>query len=263
MPARTSGHSEFPVYKRGPPLDARNAAGADLFVTPDLCYAHRVRGVPYLRCSTDDKGQEPLRQLDVIRPWAEREGVELAEAVVDEGTSAWKLDPFERPKFVVACERARAVGADAIVVECSDRFSRQGSKLDHWAEVEVDRRYGLRVLRANKPLAFHGTLAGNLTDSLTAESARAWVEGHAEKTRSGMARAKAAGKRMGRPPKPLSDEQLALVRRLRKEGVGWRRIAREVSEARGAFRVADRKRQRERAVTHMHVMRVAAAFGIA
>lgn len=42
--------------------------------------ASSVKALPYLRCSTDDKGHEPLRQLDMIRPWAEREGVELADA---------------------------------------------------------------------------------------------------------------------------------------------------------------------------------------
>lgn len=67
---------------------------------------------------------------------------------------------------------------------------------------------------------------------------------------------------MGRQPKPLTEEQIALVRRLRAEGVGWRRIARAMSEVRGAFKVADPRKQRERAVTHAHVARVAAALGI-
>jgi hypothetical protein len=62
--------------------------------------------VPYLRVSTDDKGQDPKRQLEVIRPWAEREGVTLLDAVLDEGTSATKTNPFERKKFLGACERA-------------------------------------------------------------------------------------------------------------------------------------------------------------
>jgi hypothetical protein len=36
-----------------------------------------------------------------------------------------------------------------------------------------------------------------------------------------------------------------------------------VSEVRGAFKIADPRKQRERAVTHAHVARVAAALGIA
>jgi DNA invertase Pin-like site-specific DNA recombinase len=214
-----------------------------------------VRAVPYLRVSTDDKGQDPERQLEVIGSWAQREGVTLLEAVIDEGTSAWKHDPFSRPKFVRACERAKAEGATAIVVECSDRFSRQGAKLDHWAEIEVERRFGLHVLRASKPLAFHDTFAGNLSDSLTAEGARAWAEGHSDKVRSGMARAKRKGARFGRPPKDLTAAELALVESLRAQGQGWRRCALAVSEARGAFRIADPDKRRRVTVSHSHIRR--------
>ncbi|MGO9836144.1 MAG: recombinase family protein [Polyangiaceae bacterium] len=221
-----------------------------------------MRALPYLRVSTDDKGQEPLRQLDVIRPWAAREDVELLDPEIDEGTSASKTNPFERPRFVAACERAKAGGADAIVVEVGDRFGRRGSMEGAWAEHEVWLRYGLKLWRADKPLAQHGTMVARVTDTIHDEGAREWVHKHQAKVRSGMARAKAECKRMGRPPKSLTDEQIALVRRMRAEGVGWRRIARAVSEARGAYKLADPKKQRERAVTHAHVARVAAALGI-
>jgi len=140
-----------------------------------LCRAEASRmttAVPYLRCSTADRGQDPERQMMVIGPWAEREGVALLEPEIDEGTSATKTDPFERERFIEACDRAKAAGAFAIVVECSDRFSRQGAKLDAWAEVELERRYGLRLFRADKPLDQHDTMAGNVSDSMNAEGAR-------------------------------------------------------------------------------------------
>jgi DNA invertase Pin-like site-specific DNA recombinase len=174
-------------------------------------------------------------------------------AVIDEGTSASKTDPFQRPKFIQACERAKAANADAIVVECSDRFSRQGSKLDAWAEVEV--RYGLKVFRADKPLSQHGTMVGNVTDSMTAEGAHAWAIGHASKVRSAMAKAKKDGARFGRPAKLLTPAELALVAKLRAEGKGWRRCAHAVSQKRGAFDVADPKRSKALRVSHSHVLR--------
>ena len=213
-----------------------------------------VRALPYLRVSTD-KGQDPERQLEIIGPWAEREGVVLLPAVIDEGTSASKTDPFERPRFVDACEQAKAAGAVAVIVECSDRFTRQGSKLDAWAEVELERRFGLRLFRADKTLEQHGSMVGAVTDTVAAEGAAAWVKGHASKVRSWMAKAKKDGARFGRPPKPLSLTELALVARLRAEGQGWRRCALAVSEARGAFRVADPKRSRALRVSHSHVRR--------
>ena len=156
--------------------------------------------IPYLRVSTDDRGQDPERQLEVIRPlWAAREEVTLLDAEIDEGASATKTNPFERPRFIAACERAKAGGATAIVVEVADRFCRQGAKEDGWAEIELRRRYGLRLLRADKPLDQHGTLVGDVGDALKAEVAREWVREHSKKVRSGMAKAKMDGGHVGRP----------------------------------------------------------------
>jgi DNA invertase Pin-like site-specific DNA recombinase len=218
-----------------------------------------ISALPYLRVSTDDRGQDAERQLEVIRPWAAHERVTLLDAVPDEGTSASKTDPFGRPRFVEACERAKALGAIAIVVECSDRFSRQGAKLDAWAEVELERRYGLRLLRADKLLSDHGSMTAAVTDTVHAESARAWVVGHASKVRSGMAKAKREGKHVGRPPKVLTAAELTLVDELRAAGHGWRTIALAVSRARGAFDLADPAARRARTVSHMHVRRVVEA----
>lgn len=212
--------------------------------------------VAYVRVSTDDKGQDPARQLDVIRPWCEHEGVVVVDVVVDQGSSASKTSPFERPRFVDACERAKAAGASAIVVECADRFSRQGAKLDAWAEVELERRYGLRLLRADKSLADHGGMAAAVTDTIHAEGAAAWVRGHASKVRTGMARARREGRHLGRPLKLLTSEELALVDELRAAGRGWRSIALALSRARGAFELADPAARRSRTVSHMHVRRV-------
>lgn len=215
-----------------------------------------IRAVAYVRVSTDDKGQDPARQLEVIRPWGEREGVELAGVVTDEGTSASKTDPFARPRFVEACERAREAGVAGIVVETADRFTRQGSAEDAWAEVELRRRYGLALYRADKPLAHHGTTVGRVLDTIKAEGAHTWAVEHARKVRSGMAKAKREGRSVGRPPKELTAEELALVERLRAEGHGWRSIALVVSRARGAFDVADPARRNALTVSHMHVRRL-------
>jgi DNA invertase Pin-like site-specific DNA recombinase len=216
----------------------------------------RLIAIPYLRVSTDDKGQNPRRQLEVIEPWAEREGVELLEPVIDEGSSASKLSPFERPRFVKACELARNHRAMAIIVECADRFSRQGQKKDGWAEEELGRRFGLRLLRADKPLEQHGTLAGDLGDAFKAEFAREWVREHARKVKSGIARAKREGRHVGRPRKQLELEEIVLIRKMHAAGVGLRRIALKVSELRGAFGLADPSHRRRRSISHQHVKRI-------
>jgi DNA invertase Pin-like site-specific DNA recombinase len=214
-----------------------------------------VTAVPYYRVSTDDKDQNPERQKEIVEPWAAREGVMLLDAVIDEGTSAYKKNPFERPKFLAACERARAAKADAIVVECGDRFSRQGVKLDSWAEIELGVRYGLKLFRANKPLALHDTMAGDLTDSVNAEADRSWLVGHASKVRSGMQRKKKEGARFGRPAKPLTPMEIALVEQVRAEGRGWGTCAARVNEERKTHRIVDPKLRRRAEVSGSHVRR--------
>ena len=216
--------------------------------------------VAYLRVSTADKGQDAERQLEIVRPWAEREHVTIADVVIDEGTSASKTDPFQRDQFIAACERAKALGAVAIIVECSDRFSRQGAKLDAWAEVEMERRYGLALFRCDKARDQHGSMVGNVGDAIHAEGAAAWVKGHASKVRSGMARKRAAGARFGRPAKPLSPEELALVERLRGEGMGWGRCARAVCDARQAHRIVDPDRRRQVEVSGSTIRRTILAL---
>jgi DNA invertase Pin-like site-specific DNA recombinase len=98
-------------------------------------------------------------------------------------------------------------------------------------------------------------MVGAVTDTMNAEGAAAWVKGHSSKVRSGMAKARKDGATFGRPPKPLTPAEQALVAKLRASGQGWRRCALAVSEARGAFRVADPDRRRKLTVSHSHVRR--------
>lgn len=214
-----------------------------------------MRMVPYIRTSTDDKGQDPERQMVMIRHWAHREDVQLLEAFIDEGTSATKTNPLERPKFQAACEAARAARAAGIVIETDDRFSRQGTKLAGWAETEMELVYGIKLYRADIPLAQHDELAGDLMSSVGALLAREWARKHALRVKGGMERRKAKGLPIGRKPKALTEAELELAIRLRGEGVGWPTVALRVTQARGAHDVADIKLQRERRVSGPTVRR--------
>jgi DNA invertase Pin-like site-specific DNA recombinase len=223
--------------------------------TPDNA---ALSAVAYLRISedADRRGQDPERQLVVIRPWCAREGVELLDIIRDEGTSASKTNPFERDRFIEACQRAVALGATAIVVEVGDRFGRRGSMESAWAEHEMKLRYGgLLLWRADKSIAQHGTMAARVTDTIHDEGARDWVEKHKVKVASGMANAKAKGVHVGRPAK-LSAAERALATKLRADGTGWRTVALEVSRRRGAFDVADPKVSKRLRVSHMLIRRV-------
>jgi DNA invertase Pin-like site-specific DNA recombinase len=216
----------------------------------------RLKAIPYLRVSTDNKGQDPTRQMEVIGPWAMREAVEVTQAIVDDGTSASKTNPFERPVFLKACKAAKDSGAEGIVVETADRFTRQGSKEDGWAEIELWRRYGLKLFRADKALKEHGTFTGDLMDAMKAEVARTWVQEHAKKVKSGMAKKMREGLHVGRPRKELTAAELVQARAWQSEGWGSRRIAHELSRARGAFLASlEASERRKRSISDTTVVR--------
>lgn len=205
--------------------------------------------MPYLRVSTDDKGQDPQRQHDVIRPWAEREGYALLKAAEDIGTSGSKVPALKRPKFVEACERARAAGAECIICEMPDRFSREDPEIAIWSKVEVRRLYGLEVFYACFPREFQVTPMGRSMITLQHAAANMWVLDHTAKVVSGMARGKARGVKYGRKPKQLAEHERNLVLQLRDQGLGWEKIAVEINKARGLLERTDKKRAREAGVS--------------
>jgi len=150
----------------------------------------------YARVSTDDKGQDPETQLHALRPWAEahaksgeaiREYVDYASATDQRGRKAWRqlLDDAHKGKVrligFLRLDRAFRNTADAILT-LADLGER-----------------GVDVVAMNSP--FDTTKpAGRLT--LTIFAALAEFELDLIKTRvnEGLARARAKGVRLGRPP---------------------------------------------------------------
>lgn len=199
--------------------------------------------------STDDKGQDPQRQYDVIRPWADREGYALLAPESDIGTSGSKVPPLARERFLAACERAKAAGAECIVVEMPDRFSRQDPELAIWEKVEVRRRFGLEVFFACFPREFQVTPMGRCMITLQLAAANMWVVDHTAKVVSGMARGKARGVKYGRKPKELAAHEVALVYELRAKNFGWEKIAIRINGDRGLLTHTDKKKARELGVS--------------
>lgn len=185
----------------------------------------------------------------MIAPWAEREGYGLLKPEEDVGTSGSKVPPLQRPKFLRACDRAKAAGAECIIAELPDRFSRQDPELAIWEKVEVRRRYGLEVLFACFPLAFQVTPMGRSMIVLQHAAANMWVLDHTAKVVSGMARGRARGVRYGRKPKVLREHEIVRVLGLRAEGLGWERIAVVLNKERGLLEMTDKRAARERGVS--------------
>lgn len=214
-------------------------------------YATKIL-VPYLRVSTDDKGQDPQRQMISISQWAQREGYIVLEPSVDEGTSASKIPALKRDAFIEACERARAARA-AIIIETPDRFSRQDPDVAVWEKVEVERRYGgVQILFACMTLEMQRTVPGKFMAFLYLGMGHMWVEDHRKKVLSGNVRARQRGQRLGRAPKEVSFEEEQMIvtwRRPGRDQVGWETIAIRLNKLRVPEPLTDKKEERRRMIS--------------
>lgn len=210
--------------------------------------------VGYSRVSTDDKGQNPERQNDLLRAWATRHGHELVAIVVDEGTSG-AVSPMERVWVHQAIKKAKEHGADGILVESIDRWTRKGPLDFFQSSADIELRHGLKLHLADVPQGMDG-LALEIYQSIMASVAKAFRERLREQITSGLARAKREGWKNGRPgrrPKPnLTPDEVAYVREMKalgKRGPGWGRMAMELTRRRGALEVVDAKARDKRTVT--------------
>lgn len=215
---------------------------------------------PYCRVSENDKGQDPLRQMDVIEPWAKREGYGLLPPVIDEGTSGMKTSPFKRPKFIEAVRLAGKHRADCILIESIDRMTREGIEMWYRAAFRLEDEYGLRIHWADMPLAMQEGMAGSIILSVRAGLAHEESRRMSERIRSGMHRKMAQGKKMGRPAKPIPLDEVLYAIQLRKKGKGWDTVAKEVNRKRGVFDLADAKARKNRGTSGPSLRRAVLAY---
>lgn len=210
------------------------------------------RVVGYLRVSTDDKGQDPGRQRDVIQRWADRTDAhgnptcEVVAWVTDEGTSG-ATDPFQRQMVREALELAERFKADGIAVESVDRWTRSGTQALAMSEFFLNLDHKLSLEIADLPPGMDAFTREIIT-SLMAACAKEFRRRLREQIKSGLDRARAQGWPRGRPgrrPKPslTEAEQRAVWGMVLEEGLGVDRVALELSKLRGAWNIADRTAQ--------------------
>lgn len=204
-----------------------------------------MRLVGYLRVSTDDKGQNPERQKDVIREWAKRHHHEIPAWVVDQGTSG-ATDPFQRQYVLEAIEDAKKLGCQGIVVEAVDRWTREGVEALSVSRFFLRVDHDLRLICTTTPPGMTAEME-EMWDSMMATVARMFLSRLREQIKSGIARAKANGWPNGEPgrkAKPsLTAKEWEAVSRWIAEGKGVDKMALDLSHMRGAFNVADTKAQ--------------------
>lgn len=162
----------------------------------------------YARVSTSD--QDPTAQVDALRAAG-------CDPIFVERASGGTM---ERPEWQ-ACNRGLGKG-DTLTVVRIDRLGRSltdlVSTLDNLAARGVHFRSITEGIDTSTPL---GTLFYQLAAAF-AEYERALIR---ERTCAGIDAARAAGRRIGRPP-ALTNEQREFARRLRSQGEGVATIAR-------------------------------------
>ncbi|MAT07313.1 MAG: resolvase [Acidimicrobiaceae bacterium] len=201
----------------------------------------KQRAALYHRVSTVD--QDPAAARKELRVAAKRHGFRVALNIEETGSGASNSRPG-LAKLIQAAGRGRI---DVVLVWKLDRFGR--SALDLLANLRALEDAGVRFISITQGIDLrpNGDAMSRLMLTMlgaVAEFERALIS---ERTRLGMAKARADGKPIGRPrgPRPSA----ARVQRLRKRGDSWRELAAELDcsvwVAREVFKEAAEKGARK------------------
>ena len=176
------------------------------------------RAAIYARVSTKN-GQHPEMQLEELRAYCHRRGWQIAGEFVDNGISGARESRPELNRLLSDC-RKRLV--DAVVVYRYDRFARSLRQLVN--ALEEFRALGVDFISLHEGVDT-STPNGRLVFGIFASIAEFERELIRERVKSGIAAAKARGKRLGRPRAIVDASKVAV---LRAQGRSWRSIATEM-----------------------------------
>ncbi|MEM0106869.1 MAG: recombinase family protein [Candidatus Micrarchaeaceae archaeon] len=147
--------------------------------------------------------QNPENQLIELRAWAKRAGVEVEGEYVDEISSK-----DTRPNKELVLKKLRLGEIDGVAFVALDRWGRTMSELV--LELEEFSRTGKSLISLKEGIDL-STAAGRLMANVLAAMANFERDRIRERTMLGLARAKAQGKRLGRPRKTSPANPLAIT----------------------------------------------------
>jgi DNA invertase Pin-like site-specific DNA recombinase len=156
-----------------------------------------VRIAIYARVSTDDKGQDPENQLRELRSWCANAGHIVVHEYVDHESG--RKGAKNRKQFAQLFEDAHRRKFDCVLFWALDRFTREGMAA---TVMYLQRLAGHGVSfhsYTEAHLATDNELVGNILLAVMSSLAKVESQKIGEGTRAGMARARAQGKRIGRP----------------------------------------------------------------
>ena len=181
----------------------------------------RRRAAIYARVSTLN-GQTPENQLVQLRGVAEKAGWTVVGEFVDHGISGAK-GRDKRPAFDRLCKAATRREIDVVMAWSVDRLGRSLQDLVAFLGDLQASDVDLYLHQQGVDTTTPGGKALFQMMGVFAEFERAMMR---DRIRAGLARARAQGKRLGRPPVPPEVEQA--IRDARAEGKGMLKIGREL-----------------------------------
>lgn len=177
-----------------------------------------MRVALYARVSTFH-GQHTEMQLVELREYIARRGWQIVGEYVDEGISGARERRPELDRLWADCRKRKV---DAVVVYRYDRFARSLRQLVN--ALEEFRALGIDFVSLHEGVDT-STPNGRLVFGIFASIAEFERELIRSRVRSGLAAAKARGKRLGRP---RTGVDVAQVARLRASGASWREISEQM-----------------------------------
>jgi DNA invertase Pin-like site-specific DNA recombinase len=174
----------------------------------------------YARVSTD--GQSTENQVMELREAARRNGWEIVGEYVDKGISGAK-GREHRPQFAGLWKAVMRKEVDIVAAWSVDRLGRSLPNLLAFLSDIQAKNVGLYLDRQGVDTTTPGGKALFQMMGVFAEFERAMIQ---ERVKSGLARARAQGKTLGRPR--VSEEIERRVKAIHAQGKGMQKIAKEV-----------------------------------
>jgi DNA invertase Pin-like site-specific DNA recombinase len=182
----------------------------------------------YARVSTKDKGQDTENQAIQLRDFAAKQGWTISGEYVDRESGA-KSDRAEFQRMFQDASRRRF---DLLLFWSLDRLSREGvlATLQHLNRLTS---YGVAYRSFTEQYFDSCGIFKDAVISILATIAKQERIRLSERTKAGLAIARAKGRRLGRPRLKI---QLADIARLKASGLSLRAIGRELGVSEGSVR---------------------------
>ena len=183
------------------------------------------RAAIYARVSTLEKGQDPQTQLLELRRYAQLSGFEVTQEYVD--FASGKDD--KRKQYQAMLDAARKRKIDVVLVWRYDRFARSTQALVN--ALKEFQSLGVDFVSYQENIDTT-TAQGELIFNIMASLAQFESNLISQRVKAGMARAKAQGKRISRPP--ISKAKQEEIKKLYEQKYSIRKISKQVGISYGS-----------------------------